>query len=62
MSGHGQTDQVLSPIRIIVRIQESDYTGFFHFSKIRVLQNACMDFDEILLVDRCRDVYEVINF
>ena len=28
----------------------------------RLLQNACMDFDDILRVDRCRDVDELINF
>ena len=28
----------------------------------RLLKNACMDLDEILHVDRCRDVHELINF
>jgi len=28
----------------------------------RLLRNACMDFDDILRVDRCRDVDELINF
>ena len=28
----------------------------------RLLQNACMDFDEILRVDRCRDMDELIDF
>ena len=28
----------------------------------RLLKNACMDLDEILLVDRCRDMDELINF
>jgi len=28
----------------------------------RLLRNACMDLDEILRVDRCRDVDELINF
>jgi len=28
----------------------------------RLLKNACMDFDDILLVDRCRDMDELINF
>ena len=28
----------------------------------RLLNNACMDLDDILLVDRCRDVDELINF
>jgi len=28
----------------------------------RLLTNACMDLDEILRVDRCRDVDELINF
>jgi len=28
----------------------------------RLLKNACMDLDEMLRVDRCRDVEELINF
>jgi len=28
----------------------------------RSLKNACMDLDEILRVDRCRDMDELINF
>jgi len=28
----------------------------------RLLKNACMDLDEMLHVDRCRDVDELINF
>jgi len=28
----------------------------------RLLKNACMDLDEMLRVDRCRDVDELINF
>ena len=28
----------------------------------RLLKNACTDLDEILLVDRCRDMNELINF
>ena len=28
----------------------------------RLLRNACMDFDDILRVDRCRDMDELINF
>jgi len=29
----------------------------------RLLKNACMDLDEMLRVDRCRDMYdELINF
>ena len=31
-------------------------------NKIRLLKNACMDVDEILRVDRCRDVDELITF
>ena len=27
----------------------------------RLLKNACMDLDEILRVDRCPDIYELIN-
>ena len=30
--------------------------------KIRLLKNACMDLDEMLRVDRCRDMDELINF
>jgi len=28
----------------------------------RLLKNACMDFDDILLVDRCQDMDKPINF
>jgi len=28
----------------------------------RLLGNACMYLDEMLLVDRCRDMYELMNF
>jgi len=28
----------------------------------RLLKNACMDLDEMLLVERCRDIDELINF
>jgi len=28
----------------------------------RLLKNACMDLDEMLQVDRCRDMDELINF
>jgi len=28
----------------------------------RLLKNACMDLDEILRVDRCRDMDELMNF
>ena len=28
----------------------------------RLLKNACMDLNEMLHVDRCRDVNELINF
>jgi len=28
----------------------------------RLLKNACVDLDEMLHVDRCRDVDELINF
>jgi len=28
----------------------------------RLLKNVCMDLDELLRVDRCRDVDELINF
>ena len=31
-------------------------------SLARLLRNACMDLDEMLLVDRCRDMDELINF
>jgi len=29
---------------------------------VRLLKNACMDLDEMLRVDRCQDVEELINF
>jgi len=28
----------------------------------RLLKNACMDLDDILRVDRCRDMDELVNF
>ena len=28
----------------------------------RLIKNACMDLDEMLSVDRCRDMDELINF
>jgi len=28
----------------------------------RLLKNACMDLDEILYIDRCRDMDELIDF
>ena len=28
----------------------------------RLLKNACMHFDEMLRVDKCRDMEELINF
>jgi len=28
----------------------------------RLLKNACMDFDEMLRVDICRDMDELVNF
>jgi len=28
----------------------------------RILKNACMDLDEMLHVDRCRDMDELVNF
>jgi len=28
----------------------------------RLLKNACIDLDEMLRVDRCRDMDELINF
>ena len=28
----------------------------------RLLKNACMDLDEMLRVDRCRDMDELVNF
>jgi len=31
-------------------------------SVARLRKNACMDLDEILSVDRCRDMDELINF
>jgi len=32
------------------------------FLLARLLKNACMDLDEMLRVDRCRDVDELVNF
>ena len=29
---------------------------------VRLLKNACMDLDEMLRVDRCQDMEELINF
>jgi len=30
--------------------------------RARLLQNACMDLEEMLRVDRCRDIDELVNF
>ena len=32
------------------------------FTLLYLLKNACMDLDEMLHVDRCRDLDELINF
>jgi len=31
-------------------------------ARLGLLKNACMDLDEMLRVDRCRDMDELINF
>jgi len=31
-------------------------------ARLDLLKNACMDLDEMLRVDRCRDMDELINF
>ena len=36
--------------------------GCLSVCKISLLKNACMDLDETLRVDRCRDVEELIDF
>jgi len=36
--------------------------AFVCLSVSKITQNACMDLDEMLRVDRCRDMDEVINF
>ena len=44
----------------------SDKGGGNVFARVcllaRLLKNACMDLDEMLHVDRCRDMDELINF
>ena len=35
---------------------------FVCLSVSKITQNACMDLDDILRVDRCRDIDELINF
>jgi len=35
---------------------------FLSVSKLSLFKNACMDFDEMLRVDRCRDMDKLINF
>jgi len=35
---------------------------FVCLSCARLLKNVCMDLDEMLRVDRCRDMDELINF
>jgi len=36
--------------------------SFVCLSVSKITQNACMDLDEMLRVDRCRDTDELINF
>jgi len=35
---------------------------FVCLSVCKITQNACMDLDEMLRVDRCRDTDDLINF
>jgi len=35
---------------------------FVCLSVCKITQHACMDLDEMLCVDRCRDMDELINF
>jgi len=35
---------------------------FFCLSVSKITQKTCMDLDEMLRVDRCRDMDELINF
>jgi len=63
----------LSPIWITVRIHEPDFCiSARHLKKLwtdfdeilcvgKLLKNACMNLDEMLHVDRCRDMNELIN-
>ena len=36
--------------------------AFVCLSVSKITQNACMDLDEMLRIDRCRDINELINF
>ena len=36
--------------------------AFVCLSVSKITQNACMDLDEMLHVDRCREMYELISF
>ena len=36
--------------------------AFTCLSVSKITQNACMDLDDLLRVDRCRDMDELINF
>ena len=38
------------------------FPAFVCLLSARLLKNACMDLDEMLRVDRCRDMDELINF
>jgi len=58
MSGHGPIDYVLSWIRIIVRTQEPD----LHRILAGYLNKLWSDFDEILWVDSCRGLHDLVTF
>ena len=44
------------------KVNVFDHVRLFVCLLARLLKNACMDLDEMLRVDRCRDMDELINF
>ena len=65
---------MVTPLQVFVQVhsKELNWMNLFYRYIIRrglsvcllarLLKNACMDLDEMLRVDRCRDMDELINF
>jgi len=56
------TQQSLPPTKEHVFARVCLFVCLFVCLLARLLKNACMDLDEMLRVDRCRDMDELINF
>ena len=49
-------------IVILLPLTNEEVNAFVCLSVSKITQSACMDLDEILRVDRCRDMDELVNF